>query len=255
MTFLHYSLLIIPSLQFHLPPFNQFRYHHRVFLQLSLYNGLGPDGAGGAGMQAFAAACTGSGFSPGGIKVGNNPYLVSAVHHIPVMGAFHFITYPYTTGAHDTAVMIHYIPGMGSVHLTLRKQVRVADIVHPDLVPEVLQFTFSVGYTDGADVVAFGIKEFGRDTLVFFQFFRIGPDHHIGGHFRGAGRDQFIHAFDFHETKPAGPDIHDALQMTHGQDLYLVFPAYFQDGFMRINFEFLFVYYDGYLIHIIGIGS
>ena len=107
-------------------------------------------------MQAFTARGTSDRFSPGGIEVGDDPYLVTAVLDIPVVGTFHFITYADTTGAHDTAVVIQYIPGMGGIHFALRKEVRVADMIEANMIAQVLQFTFTIGHTYGTYVIAFG---------------------------------------------------------------------------------------------------
>lgn len=206
-------------------------------------------------MQAFAAGSTGNGFAPGCIEVGNDPYLVTAVFDIPVMRAFHFIAYAYTARTHNAAVMIQYIPGVRGIHFALRKQVRVADMIQAYFVPEILQFTLAIGHTYGTNVIPLGKKQFGGNPLVFPDTVRIRTDDHVGGHFCGTGAEQFIHAFDFHEAKPAGTDIQYAFQVAHGEDLNIIFTADLQYGFTRIRFYLFIIYCNWYGIHITVVES
>ena len=146
--------------------------------------------------------------SPRGIEVGNDAYIMSPVHHIPVMCAFHFVAHTHTTGAHDAAVMIHHIPCMWGIHFTLRKQVRITDMIQShfySLNPAVRIFRWPTQtahtWLRSAKIIRWWCA--GNGGYVPYC-----TNDHIGSHFCGAGTQQFVHPLNFHQAQTARADVH-----------------------------------------------
>jgi len=114
--------------------------------------------------------------------------------------------------------MIHAEHPMRDVDLVGREPIGESHMVHSLRDRQILQLAAPVGYADGADVVAFGKKQFENHPAIPLQPLALRPHLHLLGHLGDAGGQKPRHAGDLDQTKPTGADIRHPIQVTERRD-------------------------------------
>src|SRR5581483_3643415 len=102
------------------------------------------EGAGGTGLNAFAAGGAAIRGAPSDVQIGDNSGLTAATGHVAGAGAFDVPADAHAARAENAAVMIHAEERVRMVHVPLREAVFVADMIHPKAAGERLQFTMAI---------------------------------------------------------------------------------------------------------------
>ena len=87
-----------------------------------------------------------------------------------------------------------------------------------------------VGDADRANVVPLGEEQFENHLAIFPQALAVRFHVHALGDLGGAGRQELVHAGDFHETQAAGADIGDAFHVAQRRDFNARFLGSLEEG-------------------------
>jgi hypothetical protein len=130
------------------------------------------------------------------------------------VGALYLVTYPHATRAKDTTIVVRNKARMRSVDFEFLIQIRHPDVRHPLALRHRLKLAMAIRDTHCAHMVALGEKKLENHTAILAQALAVGNNLHILVNARNACRQEFVHAFDFHQTHAASPDWCKARQVT-----------------------------------------
>jgi hypothetical protein len=116
------------------------------------------------------------------------------------MRTLDFVANADAAGAEDAAVVVDSEEPVANIYGALRIRVLPAYVVDFRIRGKRLKLAVAVRDANGADVVAFGKKQFDYHPSIFFEPVRIGTDLHTLGDLGNTGRLKLVRAFHLHET-------------------------------------------------------
>ena len=181
-------------------------------------------------MDALATGRAALGVAPLACQIGDHLGRLTPTAEVPGVGTLDLVADSNAACAQDAPVVIDTEASVGGVDAQVRALVRVAAVVHPNGVGELLQLAESRGDADGAEVVSFGEEKLDDLPPVGPESFGVGADHHALLDRRQAGGLELGSTFDLHHAEATGADETEALEETEPGDGDRHFVGEAQDG-------------------------
>lgn len=156
-----------------------------------------------ADVYALATARARFGRSPRRFQIGNDLAFDAAPHHVPGMSALDFVADADTSRAQDAAVWIESKEVVGKVERQFRIPIRHPDMVDAATLSKLLQFTPTVRYAHGTDVIAFREQKLENRPPMGKYPRRVGFDLLVLCDIGGTSRQKFAVSPDFHQAESA----------------------------------------------------
>ena len=186
--------------------------------------------AGGAGLDAFAAAGAVARVAPVVFEIADDAGVDAARGDLPHMRSFHLSADPDAAGAEDAAIVIEDKARVAHVHGQARVVVGIAHVGDAERLRHGLQFAVAVRDAGGADVVALDEQQLDGHAAILRELCRRGLDGHAVLDGRGAGGQQAVGSGELDHADAACADCAEALEIAERGNLLAVGAGRFKNG-------------------------